>query len=67
MHFSQLLMRQRRPKIPVSLVNQVDGLLYGRMLQPMVARFAAALTHQPRCPVHLIRPIQTLHLTKTDP
>ena len=47
MHFHQLLVRQRRPKIRVLLFDQIQGLLCNTCIQLVVARFAAPLAHQP--------------------
>jgi len=45
-HFPQLLVRQRRPKIFVLFLDQIQGLLGNACVQPVVARFAPPSTNQ---------------------
>ncbi len=47
MHFGQLLVCQRRPKIPILLIDQIQGLLHDPGIQAIVAHFAAPAAHQP--------------------
>ena len=66
MHFRQLFVGQRRTKILIFLLDQIQCLLHDTRIQTMITRLAATLVGQPFCTLLAVGSPQPLHLPKAQ-